>query len=72
MRMSWSDKLIQETIRVWQPHYAEPLTCQDAEEIISNAISYIRLLEKWDMEEKTANSDLTEQTAQMTAPAGPP
>jgi hypothetical protein len=70
--MSWSDKLIQETMRVWQPHYAEPLTRQDAEEILSNAIGYIRLLEKWDIEEKTANAGLTEQPAQMTAPASPP
>lgn len=31
-----SDELIQKTLRVWQPYYAQPLTREDAIEMITN------------------------------------
>lgn len=46
--MSWPYKYSQEhlenAIRLWQPHYNETLTYQDAEEISDNMVKLFRLL----------------------------
>jgi hypothetical protein len=43
-RSRYSDKLVAETKQVWQPYYAEPLTDEDAREIIENVIEFMQLL----------------------------
>jgi hypothetical protein len=42
-----SDELLDETIRVWQPSYRQPLTREDAREIIYSVTSYVRMLMRW-------------------------
>lgn len=42
--MTYSKEFLQETIRVWQPHYKEPLTLEDAREIAENASNLMKLL----------------------------
>jgi hypothetical protein len=42
----YSPELIAETKLVWQPYYPEPLTDEDAREIIENMMSFMRLLSK--------------------------
>ena len=40
-------RILRETVEAWQSDYAQTLTDQDAEEILSNASAYLNLLEKW-------------------------
>ena len=46
--MTYSKEFLETTIRVWQPHYKEPLTLEDAREIAENASNLIRLLVELD------------------------
>jgi len=36
------------TIEFWQPHCTQPLTPEDASEIISNVTGFVRVLAEWD------------------------
>ncbi len=51
----YSKELLEKTIKVWQPHSPEPLTLDDAQEIINNAISLysylFELKQKYDQKE---------------------
>ncbi len=40
----YSPKLIEETLRVWQPYFKRQLTANDAEEIIQRWSSFLRLI----------------------------
>ena len=42
--MTYSKEFLEETTRVWQPHYKERLTLEDAREIAENASNLIKLL----------------------------
>ena len=46
--MTYSKEFLEETIRVWQPHYKELLTLEDAREIAENASNLIKLLVELD------------------------
>jgi hypothetical protein len=46
--MTYSKEFLEETIRVWQPHYKELLTFEDAREIAENASNLIKLLVELD------------------------
>ena len=48
----YSEKLLKETIRVWQPSYEDELTTQDAIEILDNTISLFELLDELDRKSK--------------------
>lgn len=45
--LRYSRALLDETIALWQPHYAEPLTDEHAREIIDNVSEYFGILLKW-------------------------
>jgi hypothetical protein len=49
-----SREFLEKTIQVWQPHYKEPLTLQDAQEIIDNVYNVYSLLDKWDRRDRQA------------------
>ena len=42
--MTYSKEFLETTIRVWQLHYKEPLTLEDAREIAGNASGLMKLL----------------------------
>ena len=42
--MTYSKEFLEKTIRVWQPHYKEPLTFEDAREIAENASKLMKML----------------------------
>lgn len=44
----YSEDFLKETIAFWQPRCPKPLTLQDAEEIISNAVELVKLLQELD------------------------
>lgn len=44
----YSPELIAETKQVWQPHYPDPLSAQDAIDIIDNTIALLELLNELD------------------------
>ena len=46
--MTYSKEFLETTIRVWQPHYKEPLTLEDAREIAENASKLMKLLVELD------------------------
>lgn len=62
--MVTSEEVLKKTIKVWQPHYKEPLTLQDAQEIIDNACGLIRLLDRLDRKYQ----DTSGQNGQLGAP----
>ena len=39
--------LLDQTIKVWQPHYQEPLTREDARQILENTVVFFRTLMVW-------------------------
>ena len=45
-------QFLQETIDLWQPHYKEKLTEEDAREIIQNLTGFFKLLNEWDKEQR--------------------
>lgn len=45
------DDLIEETIRVWQPFSPDPLTPEDAREILLNVTTYFDMLLRWASED---------------------
>lgn len=52
--MPFSEKLLRETIQVWQPCSPEPLTLADAEEICRNVTGLFTVLRKIDERLKRA------------------
>ena len=46
------DNLIDETITVWQPYSADPLTREDARQIMQNVTAYFDMLLKWAAEDR--------------------
>lgn len=46
--MTVSNEFLEKTIKIWQPHYKEKLTLEDAREIVENSYSLIKLLDKLD------------------------
>lgn len=48
---------LQETIKVWQPFSKEPLTLEDAREIVSNMVGFFEVLMEWDAEKKKVIED---------------
>jgi len=50
--MEYSDELIKKTIKMWQPYSKEPLTREDAREIIQNVTGFFDILARWDREQK--------------------
>ena len=54
--VNYSEQFLKETIRIWQPHYPEPLTLEDAREIADNTAElflYLKALEEKYEPEKT-------------------
>jgi len=58
--VSLSPEFIQKTIRVWQPYSDTPLTEEDAREITTNMVSFIRFLEELDRKYGNEKHDNTE------------
>jgi len=50
--VSKNKEFIQETIKVWQPHYEESLTEVDAEEIINTTVTFFNTLARWQKKKK--------------------
>lgn len=48
-----TDEFLDKTIKVWQPHYKEPLTREDARQIIETTYSVIKMLLKWRADDAT-------------------
>lgn len=47
-----SKEVIEDTKKVWQHYYKDPLTDEDAIEIYNNLINFFSLLIEWDIEKK--------------------
>lgn len=45
---AYSKKLLEKTIKVWQPYYSQPLTLEDAREIIDNLTEFMTVLAELD------------------------
>lgn len=50
--MAISDELIEKTIKEWQPYSKEPLTKEDAREIIETVTRVYDVLARWDREDR--------------------
>jgi hypothetical protein len=46
------DRLIEETIALWQPHCPRPLTAEEARQMIENVAGFFSLLARWEAEER--------------------
>ena len=57
-----SDELIQKTLRVWQPYYAQPLTREDAIEMITNVGRLFSVLTRGSSHEAICGSGTGEQS----------
>ena len=44
----YDEAFLKKTIEIWQPRCPKPLTLQDAEEIVSNAVELVKLLDELD------------------------
>jgi len=54
-----ADKLfLKETIETWQPYYEQPLSNEDAREIVANLTGFFDLLDKWDRENEKIQKDI--------------
>ena len=62
----YSRALLDETIALWQPHYARRLSDEDARDIIDNLSEYFRILLKWRAAGQT-NGDQIQQGLDRTA-----
>jgi hypothetical protein len=49
----WTKK----TIKIWQPYSKAPLTDKDAEEITSNMVGFLSVLEEWNEKEQMRSND---------------
>ena len=47
-----TDEFLDKTIKVWQPHFKDALTKEDARQIIETAYSVVKTLAKWEAERK--------------------
>lgn len=64
---SWiSEQLIQETVRVWQPYYAEPLTREDAIAMITTVGRLFSILTRGDCDETVCGTGTSEQSGTGT------
>jgi hypothetical protein len=61
-----SDELIQTTLRVWQPYYAEPLTREDAIEMITTVGRLFCVLTRGSSHEAICGSGTSEQSGTGT------
>jgi hypothetical protein len=52
------EDFLEETIRVWQPYAKEPLSREDAREILANVSGFFRVLRAWSEEDRRAALDL--------------
>ena len=48
------EELLDETLAVFQPHTADRLTREDAQEIVEDVASFLTLLAQWDQEARAA------------------
>ncbi len=55
-RKAPSEDFLDETLRVWQPYAREPLSREDAREIIANITGFFRVLHAWSEEDKRAET----------------
>ena len=53
---------LDETIRIWQPHYQQKLTREDAKEIAKNLSGFYEVLAEWQERKKLQQSGLKKQT----------
>ena len=60
--MAISDEFLDKTIKMFQPHYKEQLTREDAREIIENMVGFFEVLLEWDREEKERLKNLQIQS----------
>lgn len=51
-------EFLDETIRVWQPHYTKTLTREDAREITENLAGFYRILVEWQEKQTDRKSHL--------------
>jgi hypothetical protein len=64
---SWiSETLIEATLRIWQPFYAQPLTREDAIEMITTVGRLFSVLSRGDGHEKLCGSGTGEQSGTGT------
>lgn len=66
--ISANSPLIDETLRVWQPHYAVELTREDAREILENVTGAFALLLQWEKAEAEAGRARQGLSAQQVGP----
>lgn len=48
------EDILDQTLRVWQPYAKEPLSREDAREIVANVTGFFRVLRAWAEEDKRA------------------
>lgn len=58
---TYSKELLEKTIDAWQPSSQEPLTMEDAREIVQNTVGFYSLLMKWEKEANEKSSKTKEQ-----------
>lgn len=59
--MSYNKSLLEKTISTWQPCSKEPLTLDDAREIVHNTVGFFTLLMKWEKEAQAKSAVAEEQ-----------
>ena len=57
MRSEREQALIRETLATWQAHYPNPLTEDEAQQIIVNVTELFNLLEQWDRQSNAVEKD---------------
>ena len=50
--MEIPEEFLEKTIKFWQPYSKEPLTREDAREIIQNFVGFFEVLMEWDREKR--------------------
>lgn len=58
---SYSQLFLEKTINAWQPYSKEPLTLDDAREIVHNTVGLFTLLMKWEKEAQAKRTVTKEQ-----------
>ena len=57
-KMNISKKLINKTIRIWQPYYEEKIAPENAREIIENTLAFFNILNKWTLDVKGGDQNV--------------
>ena len=55
--MEIPEEFLNKTIKLWQPYSKEPLTREDAREIVQNFVGFFEVLMEWDKKNQEAKDN---------------